>query len=199
MKVGTYSAADIIAHKQQGKNLTRREIEWFVQGSTTGVIPDYQISAFLMAVFFRGMNLEETRDFTRAMIDSGTVLSLKSIRHVKVDKHSTGGVGDKISLILGPLVASVGVHVPMISGRGLGHTGGTLDKLESIPGFRTDLDPKGFEHIVNKIGISIIGQTDEIAPADRKFYAIRDVTSTIVCPPLIRYRLHPRKALATSS
>jgi pyrimidine-nucleoside phosphorylase len=185
MKAGQYSVPDIIARKQQGASLTRKEIDWFVRASAAGEIPDYQISAFLMAVFFRGMTIQETRDFTRAMIDTGKVLDLKSIPQVKVDKHSTGGVGDKISLILGPLVASVGVHVPMISGRGLGHTGGTLDKLEAIPGFRTDLDPRRFERIVSRVGISIIGQTDEIAPADRKFYAIRDVTSTIVCPPLI--------------
>ena len=185
MSTLSFSATDIIARKQEGKSLTRREVDWFVEGSAAGEIPDYQISAFLMTVFFRGMSLRETRDLTRAMIGTGKVLDLKSIPRVKVDKHSTGGVGDKISIILGPLVASVGVHVPMISGRGLGHTGGTLDKLESIPGFRTDLDPKTFERIVSKVGISIIGQTDEIAPADGKFYAIRDVTSTIVCPPLI--------------
>jgi pyrimidine-nucleoside phosphorylase len=149
------SAVDIIARKQQGKALTRREIEWWVEGAASGRIPDYQTSAFLMAVYFRGMNIE------------------------------TGGVGDKVSLILGPLVASVGVHVPMISGRGLGHTGGTLDKLESIPGFRTSLKAPAFERVVRKTGIAIIGQTDEIAPADRKFYAIRDVTSTIRCAPLI--------------
>ncbi|HVP58097.1 MAG TPA: thymidine phosphorylase [bacterium] len=178
-------AVDIIAKKQRGESLTRREISWFVQGSARGVIPDYQISAFLMAVYFKSMDLRETRDLVEAMIASGEVLALKSIRATKVDKHSTGGVGDKISLIVGPLVASVGVHVPMVSGRALGHTGGTLDKLESIPGFRTDLGPAEFERAVKRVGIAIIGQTDKIAPADRKFYAIRDVTSTIVCPPLI--------------
>jgi pyrimidine-nucleoside phosphorylase len=182
---GEYSAADIIAGKQAGSVLTTGEIEWFVRGSTDGTVPDYQLSAFLMAVFFKGMNLRETRDLTAAMIASGKVLRLSSIRHPKVDKHSTGGVGDKISLILGPLAASVGVHIPMVSGRALGHTGGTLDKLESIPGFRTDLDARAFERTVRKVGISIIGQTDEIAPADRKFYAIRDVTSTVACQPLM--------------
>ena len=180
-----YSAAETIARKQAGKRLSTAEIEWFVKGSTDGTIPDYQISAFLMAVFFRGMNVRETRDLTAAMMATGKRLRLSSLPHIKVDKHSTGGVGDKISLIVGPLVASVGVHVPMVSGRALGHTGGTLDKLESIPGFRTNLTPKAFERTVGTVGISIIGQTGEIAPADRKFYALRDVTSTVKCPPLI--------------
>jgi pyrimidine-nucleoside phosphorylase len=180
-----FSAADVIARKQAGKRLSTDEIDWFVKASTDGRVPDYQLSAFLMAVFFRGMNLRETRDLTAAMMETGRRLELRSIRATKVDKHSTGGVGDKISLILGPLVASVGVRIPMVSGRGLGHTGGTLDKLESIPGFRTSLDALAFEHVVSKVGISIIGQTDEIAPADRKFYAIRDVTSTIACQPLM--------------
>jgi pyrimidine-nucleoside phosphorylase len=181
----SFSAADIITRKQSGKSLSRAEIDWFVRASASGEIPDYQLSAFLMAVYFKGMTLAETRDLTAAMVASGKVLKLKSIRDIKVDKHSTGGVGDKISLILGPLVASVGVKVPMVSGRALGHTGGTLDKLESIPGFRTGLSSRQFERVVNKVGISIIGQTDEIAPADRKFYAIRDVTSTVACPPLM--------------
>jgi pyrimidine-nucleoside phosphorylase len=180
-----FRTVDIIASKQQGKALSRAEIAWFIRSSAEGTIPDYQISAFLMAVYFRGMNLAETRDLVEAMIRSGKALRLGSIRGVKVDKHSTGGVGDKISLIVGPLVASVGVHVPMVSGRALGHTGGTLDKLEAIPGFTTNLGPREFERVVKKVGISIIGQTDEIAPADRKFYALRDVTSTIVCLPLI--------------
>ncbi|MFZ1946274.1 MAG: thymidine phosphorylase [bacterium] len=181
----SFRAVDIIAKKQRGGALGRDEISWFVGSSARGAIPDYQISAFLMAVYFKGMSLQETRHLVTAMIDSGRTLSLASIRGTKVDKHSTGGVGDKISLIVGPLVASVGVRVPMVSGRGLGHTGGTLDKLESIPGFRTDLNARQFERVVGKVGISIIGQTDEIAPADRKFYAIRDVTSTVVCLPLI--------------
>ncbi|MGD8628597.1 MAG: thymidine phosphorylase, partial [bacterium] len=179
------AANDIIARKQRGESLTRAEIEWMVHGAASGRVPDYQVSAFLMAVYFRGMNVRETRDLTAAMISSGKVLKLKSIKDVMVDKHSTGGVGDKISLILGPLVASVGVHVPMISGRSLGHTGGTLDKLESIPGFKTRMSAAAFERTVRKVGICIIGQTDEIAPADRKLYSIRDVTSTIICQPLI--------------
>lgn len=185
MASGVHSAVEIIAKKQQGLALSRDEINWFAKSSALGTIPDYQISAFLMAVYFRGMNLQETRDLVEAMIGTGKVLSLASIRDVKVDKHSTGGVGDKISLIVGPLVASVGVRVPMVSGRALGHTGGTLDKLESIPGFRANISAAAFERIVRDVGIAIIGQTDEIAPADRKMYALRDVTSTIVCPPLI--------------
>lgn len=185
MNESRFSAADIIARKQSGRNLSTEEITWFVGASTDGRIPDYQLSALLMAIFFRGMNLRETRDLTAAMMETGRRLELASVRAVKVDKHSTGGVGDKISLILGPLVASVGVRVPMVSGRALGHTGGTLDKLESIPGFRTNLDTRAFERVVSKVGISIIGQTDEIAPADRKFYSIRDVTATVACQPLM--------------
>jgi pyrimidine-nucleoside phosphorylase len=185
MAYSHFRAVDIIAKKQRGETLTREEIAWFVRSSAAGTIPDYQVSAFLMAVFFKSMNFQETRDLVTAMIATGKTLTLGSIRQTKVDKHSTGGVGDKISLIVGPLCASVGVHVPMVSGRALGHTGGTLDKLDAIPGFRTDLNPKEFERIVREVGIAIIGQTDEIAPADRKFYALRDVTSTVVCLPLI--------------
>ena len=180
-----YSPVEIIARKQAGASLSTDEIRWFVANSTSGRVPDYQLSALLMAIYFRGMNLRETYDITRAMIDSGKVLSLKSIRGVRVDKHSTGGVGDKISLIVGPLAAAVGVKIPMVSGRGLGHTGGTLDKLEAIPGFKTNIGPGKFERIVKDVGISIISQSARIAPADRKFYAVRDVTSTIRCQPLI--------------
>jgi pyrimidine-nucleoside phosphorylase len=185
MAQASFSAVDIIARKQRGLALTREEIEWWVSGAARSEIPDYQTSAFLMAVYFRGMTVDETCHLTSAMITSGKTLDLSTISGPKVDKHSTGGVGDKISLILGPLVASVGVRIPMISGRALGHTGGTLDKLESIPGFRTDLKAPMFKRVVGDVGISIIGQTDEIAPADRKFYAIRDVTSTVRCTPLI--------------
>jgi pyrimidine-nucleoside phosphorylase len=180
-----YSPSDIIARKQAGRDLTTGEITWFVKNSARGRVPDYQLAALLMAIYFRGMNLRETRDLTQAMIDSGKVLNLPSVRGTRVDKHSTGGVGDKVSLIVGPLAAAVGVKVPMVSGRGLGHTGGTLDKLESIPGFKTGLTPARFERVVREVGISIIGQTGQIAPADRKFYAVRDVTSTIRCQPLI--------------
>jgi pyrimidine-nucleoside phosphorylase len=180
-----YSPSDIIAKKQAGGQLSTEEISWFVENSSTGRVPDYQLSALLMAIYFRGMNLRETRDLTQAMIESGKVLKLSSVKGTRVDKHSTGGVGDKVSLIVGPLVAAVGVKVPMVSGRGLGHTGGTLDKLESIPGFKTGLSPARFERIVREVGISIISQSGQIAPADQKFYAVRDVTSTIRCQPLI--------------
>ena len=180
-----YSPVDIIAAKQAGGVLTSDQIHWFIRNSAGGRVPDYQLSALLMAVYFRGMNLRETRDLTEAMIESGKVLKLSSVRGTRVDKHSTGGVGDKISLIVGPLAAAVGVKVPMVSGRGLGHTGGTLDKLESVPGFRTGLSPARFERIVREVGISIIGQSSQIAPADRKLYALRDVNSTIRCQPLI--------------
>jgi pyrimidine-nucleoside phosphorylase len=180
-----YSPVEIISGKQAGRALSTDEIRWFVESAAGDGLPDYQIAALLMAIYFRGMNLRETRDLTEAMIRSGKVLELSSVEGVRVDKHSTGGVGDKISLIVGPLAAAVGVKVPMVSGRGLGHTGGTLDKLESIPGFKTGLSPKQFERTVRDVGISIIGQSDLIAPADRKFYAIRDVTSTIKCQPLI--------------
>ena len=180
-----YSPVDIIARKQAGGALSPGEIYWFVENSAKGRVPDYQLSALLMAIYFRGMNLRETRDLTQAMIQSGKVLTLPSIKGTRVDKHSTGGVGDKISLIVGPLAAAVGVKVPMVSGRGLGHTGGTLDKLESIPGFKTGLTPARFERVVREVGISIIGQSGLIAPADRKLYAVRDVTSTIRCQPLI--------------
>lgn len=180
-----YSPVEIIARKQAGGHLSTEEIRWFVANSTSGRVPDYQLSALLMAIYFRGMNLRETRDLTQAMIESGKVLRLRSVRGTRVDKHSTGGVGDKVSLIVGPLAAAVGVKVPMVSGRGLGHTGGTLDKLESIPGFRTGLTPGKFERLVREVGICIIGQSGQIAPADRKFYAVRDVTSTIRCQPLI--------------
>ncbi len=180
-----FSAVEIIAKKQAGKRLSTCEIAWFIDGVVRGDIPDYQASALLMAIYFKGMSEEETRDLTVAMISSGKRFALETIPGYKVDKHSTGGVGDKISLIVGPLVASLGVYVPMISGRALGHTGGTLDKLESIPNLRTDFTADQFEKIVREVGISIIGQTEEVAPADKKLYAIRDVTSTVACKPLI--------------
>jgi pyrimidine-nucleoside phosphorylase len=180
-----FSAAGVIERKRSGRSLSTDELDWFVESATRGRIPEYQLSALLMAIYFKGMSVRETRDLTRAMMHTGRMLDLSDISGVKVDKHSTGGVGDKISLIVGPLVAAVGVKVPMISGRALGHTGGTLDKLESIPGFRTDLSIREFKRVVDRVGISIIGQTEDLAPADRKFYAVRDVTATVASPPLM--------------
>jgi len=184
---------EIIRKKRDKKKLTQDEIEYFVSGYTKGIIPDYQTSALLMAIFLNGMDEEETFSLTLSMMRSGKVLDLSSIPGVKVDKHSTGGVGDKVSLILAPLVASCGVKVPMISGRGLGHTGGTLDKLESIPGFRTDLSLTKFVSILGDIGVCMIGQTQEIAPADRKMYALRDSTATVNSIPLIASSIMSKK------
>lgn len=175
----------IIARKRDGHALTRDEIRAFVRGATDGSWADYQLSALLMAIFLRGLNAEETSWYTEAMTRSGTVADLSAVPGRKVDKHSTGGVGDKISLPLAPLVAACGVPVPMISGRGLGHSGGTLDKLESIPGFRTNLSLVEFQAQVAAIGCALIGQTRDLAPADGKLYALRDVTATVECIPLI--------------
>jgi pyrimidine-nucleoside phosphorylase len=168
-------------------------MEFLVNGYVRGTIPDYQMSAFLMAVYFRGMDFEETTQLTEIMLNSGEVLDLSSIPGIKVDKHSTGGVGDKISLILAPLVAACGVPVPMISGRGLGHTGGTLDKLESIPGFRTNLSLDEYQKQISEIGVVMIGQTEDLAPADRRMYALRDVTATVESIPLIAASIMSKK------
>ena len=176
---------DVIRKKRDGKELSRAEIEYLVHAYTVGEIPDYQVSAWLMAVVLRGITRAETSALTDAMLRSGEVLDLAELPARKVDKHSTGGVGDKTSLVLAPLVAAGGVFVPMISGRGLGHTGGTLDKLESIPGFNVNLSVPQFRHVLNKCGCAMIGQTSEIAPADRKLYALRDVTGTVESPYLI--------------
>ncbi len=184
---------EIIARKRDGSPLTRSEIGEFVNGYLSGVIPDYQASALLMAILIRGMNTEETFALTEFMLKSGKVLSLDAIRGLKIDKHSTGGVGDKVSLMLAPMVASCGVVVPMVSGRGLGHTGGTLDKLESIPGYRTGLSINEFKKILKKCGVSIIGQTSDIAPADKKIYALRDVTATVESIPLITASILSKK------
>lgn len=181
----SFLPAEVIKSKRNGKTLNFEEIEEFILGYARGRIPDYQMSALLMAIFFKGMNTEETLSLTKAMLHSGEVVDFSHIPEFKVDKHSTGGVGDKTSLILGPIVAAAGVPVPMISGRGLGHTGGTLDKLESIPGFNTQLDLETFKKLVAKHQICFIGQTKEICPADKKIYALRDVTATIESLPLI--------------
>ncbi len=168
-------------------------MEFLVHGYVRGEIPDYQMSAFLMAVFFRGMDLEEMTQLTEIMLRSGEVVDLSSIPGIKVDKHSTGGVGDKVSLILAPLVAACGVPVPMISARGLGHTGGTLDKLESIPGFRTNLSLEELRRGVSEVGVVMMGQTDDLVPADRRMYALRDVTATVESIPLIAASIISKK------
>jgi len=181
----TFRAIDVIRKKRDGAELSRAEIEGLVGAYTKGAIPDYQVSAWLMAVVLKGMTRAETAALTDAMLHSGDVLDLSSLPHKKVDKHSTGGVGDKTSLVLAPLAAAAGVAVPMISGRGLGHTGGTLDKLESIPGFNVNLSVAEFRRVLEICGCAMIGQTAEIAPADRKLYALRDVTGTVESPYLI--------------
>jgi pyrimidine-nucleoside phosphorylase len=181
----TFRAIDVIRKKRDGGELLQNEIESLVNAYTRGDIPDYQVSAWLMAVVLRGMTRSETAALTDAMLRSGEVLDLSSLPGKKVDKHSTGGVGDKTSLVLAPLAAAAGVVVPMISGRGLGHTGGTLDKLEAIPGFNVNLPVAQFRRVLETCGCCMIGQTAEIAPADRKLYALRDVTGTVESPYLI--------------
>lgn len=181
----TFRAIDVIRKKRDGRELCSGEIEGLVDAYTKDEVPDYQVSAWLMAALLRGMTRPETAALTDAMLHSGEVLDFSSIAARKVDKHSTGGVGDKTSLVLAPLAAAAGVAVPMISGRGLGHTGGTLDKLEAIPGFNVNLSVKEFRRVLETCGCAMIGQTAEIAPADRKLYALRDVTGTVESPYLI--------------
>lgn len=184
---------ELIRKKRNGGVLAPDEMKFLVNDYVRGTIPDYQMAAFLMAVYFKGMSFEETIAWTDIMLHSGAVVDLKDIAGIKVDKHSTGGVGDKVSLILAPMVAACGVPVPMISGRGLGHTGGTLDKLESIPGFRTNLSLDEYRSVIADVGAVMIGQTADIAPADRKMYALRDVTATIECIPLIASSIMSKK------
>ncbi|MEE9161933.1 MAG: thymidine phosphorylase [Candidatus Neomarinimicrobiota bacterium] len=178
-------AYDLIRKQQDGLPLTKEEIAFLVAAFVDGSLPDYQLAAWLMAVYFRGMSVKERRALVAAMVNSGRRLDFSGLDGYVADKHSTGGVGDKVSLVLAPLLAACGVYVPMLSGRGLGHTGGTLDKLESIPGFRTRLDLDVFRRQVTDLGVAIMGQTDDLVPADRKMYALRDMTATVSSLPLI--------------
>ncbi|HEY6806588.1 MAG TPA: thymidine phosphorylase [Pyrinomonadaceae bacterium] len=187
---------DVIRKKRDGKSLTREEIGFFIDGITNGKVADYQVSALLMAIYLNGMNEEEQQALTHAMLHSGNILDFSDIPKPKADKHSTGGVGDKTSLIIAPLVAACGVCVPMISGRGLGHTGGTLDKLESIPGYRVNLSTSEFRQTLLDVGYAMAGQTAELAPADKKMYALRDATSTVEAIPLIVASIISKKGAA---
>ncbi len=187
---------DIIRKKRDGGELSKEEIDFFIDGYVKGEIPDYQASALLMAIFFNGMNFDETVALTFAVRDSGQRLDFSSINGIRVDKHSTGGVGDKTSLVVAPLVASLGVKVAKMSGRGLGHTGGTIDKLESIPGFKTDISEEEFLKNVNEIGVCIVGQNKDLAPADKKLYALRDVTATVDSLPLVVSSIMGKKLAA---
>lgn len=187
---------DIIKNKRDGKELSNEEIHFFIDGYVKGEIPDYQAAALCMAIYFNGMTIAETTALTFAVRDSGEKLDFSNIKGIRVDKHSTGGVGDKTSLVVAPIVASLGIKVAKMSGRGLGHTGGTIDKLEAIEGFCTDLSAADFERIVNQTGIAIVGQNADLAPADKKLYALRDVTATVDSLPLIASSIMGKKLAA---
>jgi len=192
------SIIDIIEKKKSGKHLTKEEIDFFIQGYSKGEIPDYQASALLMSIWFKGMDSEETTNLTMSMVHSGEIIDLSRIKGIKVDKHSSGGVGDTVSLPLVALVAANGVPVAKMSGRGLGHTGGTIDKLESIPGFKVEMDIEEFIEIVNKVGGAIIAQSEELVLADKKMYSLRDVTGTIDSIPLIASSIMSKKIASGS-
>lgn len=184
---------DVLEKKRDGLELTKEEIEFVIEGYTNGEVPDYQMSAFLMAVYFQDMTTEERVNLTKAMVESGDQVDLSEIDGVKVDKHSTGGVGDTTTLILAPLVAAVGVPVPKMSGRGLGHTGGTVDKLESIAGFQVEIEPETFIELTNKNKVAVVGQSGNLTPADKKIYSLRDVTATVNAIPLIASSIMSKK------
>lgn len=187
------NAVELIQRKRDGAALSSEEIRWLIGRYTDGTVPDYQMSAMAMAIFFNGQDADELAAWTEAMLHSGDVLDLAAIPGSKIDKHSTGGVGDKVSIPLAPMVAAAGVHVPMMSGRGLGHTGGTLDKLETIPGFKTQFDPNTFAALLAKNGLVLAGQSETLVPADRKLYALRDATGTVESIPLIASSIMSKK------